>query len=85
MNSRDFAFWLQGYFEISGGGELNQTQVGMIRNHLALVFAHEIDPSMEPSVGVKNELDAIHAGVEKAQKTANAALNRINRDPLIRC
>lgn len=47
MTSRDFAYWLQGFFEISGGGgALSQQQVGIVRKHLALVFKHEIDPSM---------------------------------------
>lgn len=55
MNSRDFCFWLQGYFEIHGNRPvaepdslygLNDEQVMMIRRHLDLVFKHEIDPSM---------------------------------------
>jgi len=44
MKSRDFAFWLQGFFEISGGNILTAQQVEMIKKHLALVFKHEIDP-----------------------------------------
>lgn len=68
MTSRDFCFWLQGFFELvmaPGNAEPNLTrllaglsaaQVEMIRRHLALVFKHEIDPSMHPKV----ELDAIH-------------------------
>ncbi len=55
MTSRDFCFWLQGYFEIHGDRpfkepegqyDLNDSQAQMIRKHLALVFKHEIDPSM---------------------------------------
>jgi hypothetical protein len=50
MTSRDFAFWLQGFFEISKenpnySGELNSAQVKMIEKHLSLVFVHEIDNS----------------------------------------
>lgn len=45
MTSRDFCYWLQGYFEISKGEELNKSQVQMVKRHLALVFKHEIDPS----------------------------------------
>ena len=51
MTSRDFAYWLQGFFEISGA-EWTQTQpldaikVDVIKKHLSLVFKHEIDPSM---------------------------------------
>lgn len=45
MTSRDFAYWLQGFFEISETDELNIKQVKMIKAHLNLVFKHEIDPS----------------------------------------
>lgn len=49
MTSRDFAFWLQGYFEIVGedtSSVLTINQMKIIKNHLNLVFKHEIDPSM---------------------------------------
>lgn len=57
MTSRDFCFWLQGYFEIQGNRPtqepeslygLNESQIEMIRRHLSMVFKHEIDPSMGP-------------------------------------
>ena len=46
MTSRDFAFWLQGYFEISDPKEIGEKETEMIKKHLSLVFIHEIDPSM---------------------------------------
>ena len=45
MNSRDFVFWLQGYFEISEENVLGPNAVQKIKNHLNMVFKHEIDPS----------------------------------------
>ncbi len=45
MTSRDFVYWLQGFFELSKPTELNAEQTLAIRNHLAMVFVHEIDPS----------------------------------------
>lgn len=49
MTSRDFCYWLQGFFEINASKathpELDVDQVECIRKHLALVFVHEIDPS----------------------------------------
>jgi hypothetical protein len=54
MSSRDFCFWLMGYFEIHNAGledrkdvchGLPSEKVKMIEKHLALVFKHEIDPS----------------------------------------
>jgi hypothetical protein len=64
MTSQQFAFWLQGFFEISNEdtnytGELNRKQVQMIEKHLSLVFTHEIDPSHGPKEHT-DKLDVIH-------------------------
>lgn len=66
MTARDFAYWLQGFFEISNaalpkGQELALTpaQTSMVQAHLALVFKHEIDPSMGGPAH-QTELNAIH-------------------------
>lgn len=52
MTSREFAYWLQGFFEIQFDSEpgaspegLTPEQTMCIRKHLNLVFKHEIDPS----------------------------------------
>lgn len=45
MTSRDFCYWLQGFFEVSEPVNLSEKQVQQIKNHLAMVFKHEIDPS----------------------------------------
>lgn len=47
MTSRDFCYWLQGFFEVAPieVESLDETQVKTIRRHLNMVFAHEIDPS----------------------------------------
>lgn len=60
MQSRDFCFWLQGYLEVSNPKEINEEQTTMIKKHLALVFKHEIDPSMGGEVH-QNELNTIHS------------------------
>lgn len=56
MTSRDFAYWLQGMFELAKPVTLNEEQTQLIQKHLHLVFKHEIDPSMP-----NPELDKIHA------------------------
>jgi hypothetical protein len=38
MEALNFAYWLQGFFEISGNTKLNETQVQVIKDHLKLVF-----------------------------------------------
>lgn len=56
MTSRDFCFWLQGFFEISKDNFLDEEQTNIVKKHLAMVFIHEIDPSMS-----NKKLDQIHA------------------------
>jgi hypothetical protein len=63
MTSRDFCYWLQGFFELAGPGvELNAERAAMIGRHLNLVFKHEIDPSMGGSAEQK-KLNEIHAKI----------------------
>jgi hypothetical protein len=59
MLSRDFVYWLQGFFEISEPTTIGEKETEMIKKHLALVFKHEIDPSMGDEKH-QNELNAIH-------------------------
>lgn len=46
MQARDFCFWLQGFFELAEQGivkdSLTVLQVEMIKQHLDLVFKHDI-------------------------------------------
>lgn len=61
MTSRDFCYWLQGFFEVSKTKEVNAEQTELIKKHLNMVFAHEIDPSFGGPE--KQEiLDKIHNG-----------------------
>jgi hypothetical protein len=61
LDSKSFVFWLQGYFELSNSDTLTPHQVKLIKQHLNLVFKHDIDPSMgnEEHQQVLNE---IHSG-----------------------
>ena len=59
MTSRDFCFWLQGFFELARTDTISETQAGMIQRHLALVFKHEIDPAMG-APAQQTELSTIH-------------------------
>jgi hypothetical protein len=61
MTSRDFCFWLQGYFECGVPVRLSERETEMVKRHLALVFKHEIDPSMPDPTGI---LQATHDGKE---------------------
>jgi len=59
MQARDFCYWLQGYFELAPLESLSPTQVDVIKNHLNLVFKHEIDPKMGDS-SHQAELNQVH-------------------------
>lgn len=59
MTSRDFCYWLQGFFEVSATKALTPEQGDVVQKHLALVFKHEIDPSMGGPEKQK-ALDSIH-------------------------
>lgn len=71
MNTIDFCFWLQGYFEISGKSEISKEQAEIIKNHLNLVFLHEIDPLRETQT-------------KTTVKSLNNA-HSPNNDVLVRC
>ena len=45
MTSRDFVYWLQGFFEIAKPNSISSEEIQMIQKHLNMVFIHEIDPS----------------------------------------
>ena len=69
MTAREFCYWLQGFFELEGMSaqgaqgvmpQLSAQQAQAIKNHLAMVFKHEIDPSAG-SVAHQQELSSIHS------------------------
>ena len=80
MTSRDFAYWLQGWFELNETidhreGASKET-LDVIKKHLNLVFKHEIDPSMGNEEH-QNELNEIHNKPPKP--------NGSGGDLLVRC
>lgn len=93
MTSRDFAYWLQGFFEISGESleTIQKPQIEQIQKHLAMVFVHEIDPS-HGGPEEQAKLNAIHntitAPVPLTGMAAIQAHNeqaKLNGGPLMRC
>jgi hypothetical protein len=56
-------FWLQGKFELDNDQQaLTAEQVRIIKNHLKLVFLHEIDPSYSDDPTVQKIFQNIHDG-----------------------
>ena len=60
MTSRDFCYWLQGVLEGNPAVILNEIQLELVKNHLNMVFIHEIDPSFPASQQV--DLSKAHGG-----------------------
>jgi len=88
VTSRDFCYWLQGYFEINGEHvAMTTAQAQCVKAHLALVFKHEIDPSYGDAEH-QAKLNEIHETAKKAQKTAEEAKKAANgphEPPVFRC
>jgi hypothetical protein len=61
VTSVQFAYWLQGVFELGDVKSFDEKQTAMIRNHLAMVFRHDIDPSAG-SAAHQVELSDLHEG-----------------------
>lgn len=65
MSPENFAYWLQGFFEIAGTDELTADQVKIVKDHLALVFE-----KVTPDRRVKPKKE------RKARKVKNFDLER---------
>lgn len=85
MTSREFCYWLQGFFEIEGNAlhDLNPDQVQLVKKHLDMVFVHEIDPSYPKDQ--QAGLDAAHTGSPNISGSGGKALPSSYHDPIIRC
>jgi hypothetical protein len=77
MTSREFCYWLQGFFELQPANVASSTaltaeQTQIVRNHLNMVFKHEIDPS-QGSAEHQVELSAAHEGTPKRPQWTGSA------------
>lgn len=75
MTSRDFAYWLQGFLEVSDPKQVTEDQLKVIKNHLNMVFKHEIDPTFGDNKH-QQELSNLHNG---------GGFTRNEGDILLRC
>lgn len=72
MNEREFCYWLQGFFELSGEDvvDLSAEQVQIIKDHLSLVFK-KVTPNnthtyCSPQPNFYFPLNTAHSGVSSA-------------------
>ena len=70
MTPVNFAYWLQGFFEISDSNTLTPEQVRIIKAHINLVFFHAIDPeTLKDSSEIdKIKYQKIHDGANDGDK-----------------
>lgn len=80
MTSRDFCYWLQGYFELQGPGPLSQEQVAVVSAHLSMVFKHEIDPSFG-----NEERQAVLDRLHKMEQKVHSHDRELDSGRLVRC
>jgi len=86
MTSRDFAYWLQGFFEVANPETITKEQTLMIKNHLNLVFYHEIDPSYTADKKKQSEMNEIHLGkVDKSNPPSHTPFFPGEGDTVYRC
>lgn len=50
MTPENFAYWLQGFFEITGSTTLTTPQVEMIKKHLGYVFEGKVGYTVTQSI-----------------------------------
>ncbi len=92
MRSVDFCYFLQGFFELSDPNTpLTEKQVQTIKNHLKLVFLHEIDPSYSDDPTVQKIFQNIHDGkkpldgLDIKNKPEETSWNQRPGDILVKC
>ena len=88
MTSREFCYWLQGFFELQPANVASSTaltaeQTQIVRNHLNMVFKHEIDPS-QGTAEHQAELSAAHEGEVKNPGNGSVVLTAEDVKKLIK-
>jgi hypothetical protein len=62
MNTQDFCYWLQGFFELSGEDNLTPQQVKVIKEHLQLAFKKETTETVKKE-SIDEFLDRMRKGI----------------------
>ena len=75
MKSSEFCYWLQGMFELANPTELSSYQTELIRKHLSLVFAHELD-AQHGDEAHQAVLNAIHSADPSPPENVHEVLFR---------
>lgn len=68
MNFRDFAYWIQGFYELSGQCNLSNERRTIVRNHINLVKTTSMDKSDEARI------EAVELLIDMKLEVADKAL-----------
>jgi hypothetical protein len=80
MTSKDFCYWLNGFFELSEPNKsLTTEQVQIIKNHLKLVFLYEIDPSYSKDETVQAIFQNLHDGKQPLEGVVMKPSDKLNQ------
>lgn len=82
MKAESFAYWLQGFFELTNVEKIDEKQTQIIKNHLNLVFVHDIDPKMGDEAH-QEKLNEIHTPPKYVEFGSD--FNKSNDGSIIRC
>ncbi len=74
MTSRDFCYFLQGFFELRDKSGMSLSQVEIVMKHLSMVFVHEIDPSFGE---VQKVLQEIHDDTQDTDRPIPQCIDHI--------
>ena len=100
MRADQFCYWLKGYFELLDAVKnqddgpivqmdtLFRDQVEIIKNHLNLVFLHDIDPKQDKESGIDPEVSqAVHDGFQIYPQGSpfNPQTALLKDQPVMRC
>lgn len=77
MDQRDFIYWLNGFFELSAATTLNEQQVQVIKDHLALVMT-KVTPTVPPPIVPSSPL--LPKGWEITCQTTDKAVVTVSSD-----
>lgn len=92
MKAESFCYWLMGYFELQQGICDNEgfsaAQAKQIKNHLQLVFAHDIDPKMGDQA-IQESMNKIHNPLDVGEPGGPLVLTwpkpKVTGGPVMRC
>lgn len=69
MNSEQFCFWLQGFFEMTDSKNLSEAQVKMIKEHLGLVFQKVTPPLQKKGLLTDSPVKGIIGAIKPLTET----------------